>query len=200
MYRGRYIWWKRKRLLRRWVLHEPRTQADKTPDGKKLSINDNACRTSIYLEGLVDEEKKRGVIPRFSPSQSSSLPLRFCQIPNWQLANRLHFRLSRWSVFGIGWPLPGHWASSYKDDGLLYCSYVNKKYVTRFTTLQNRRKRSQWPLGLLLGTGKKKWPIADRHVPSNDLRNTVMHFGCSSPLVPKVANYPFWWTKWFHDK
>ena len=110
MYRGRYIWWKRKRMLRRWVLHEPRTQADKTPDGKKLSINDNACRTSIYLEGLVDEEKKRGVIPRFSPSQSSSLPLRFCQIPNWQLANRLHFRLSRWSVFGVWYWMASSWS------------------------------------------------------------------------------------------
>ena len=43
-------------------------------------------------------------------------------------------------------------------------------------------------LGLSLGTGKKKWPIADRHIPSNDPRNHCgTHFGSSSLLDSIVA-------------
>ena len=44
-------------------------------------------------------------------------------------------------------------------------------------------------LGLLPGTGKKNWPIFDRHVTSNDPRdNCGTHFGSSPLLISKVVN------------
>ena len=44
-------------------------------------------------------------------------------------------------------------------------------------------------MGLLLGTGKKNWPIADWRVPSNNPRNNcVTQFGSSSLVVSKVVN------------
>ena len=44
-------------------------------------------------------------------------------------------------------------------------------------------------LGLFVAKDNEKWPIADRHVPSNYPRNTCgTHFGSSSPLISKVVN------------
>ena len=40
------------------------------------------------------------------------------------------------------------------------------------------------PLGLLLQTGKKNWPIADRYVLGNNPRNNYgMHFGFQFPSL-----------------
>ena len=63
----------------------------------------------------------------------------------------------------------------------------------RYLALETRRKLGRVNfrrlLRLLLGTGKKNWPIADRRVPSNDTRNNCgTYFSSSSPLVSEVAN------------
>ena len=43
---------------------------------------------------------------------------------------------------------------------------------------------------------EKNCPIAERRVPSNDTRNNCgKHFGSSSLLVSKVANFPSFWKR-----
>lgn len=67
-------------------------------------------------------------------------------------------------------------------------------FMFTFSTLEGRRKlapswRSQRLLGLVLGSRKKNWPIADLRVSSNDSRdNCGAHFGSSSLLVFKLPN------------